>query len=285
MSFFDVMRFARRLAYYLHDDQSRQSCRLLGLGHGYICIDGTTYFQCPSNPIAYSVFQDMAFSGQGRRELKEFLDLSAGCRSFVDVGASGGFFSVLFAASRTKVSTVLSIEPDPAARQVLTDMRNRNSRKIVKWEIEPRAVMSQRQSARFVSSGYGAEVLSPLALRNAQKCASQNNAESKVFEVPCAKLSDLLCEHSVQPDLIKIDIESYEYELVQSSLDVLQLWKPRIMLELHVALLRERGRDSRVLLESLSSIGYRRFRGCGRRLSTLPAEADSAGVLRAGLIA
>src|SRR5215211_7237098 len=97
--------------------------------------------------------------------------------------------------------------------------------------------MSQTQSALFVSSGYGAEVMSPVAVRNAQERATENNLHSKIFELPCATLPDLLRKHSVLPDLLKIDIESYEYELVQSSLDVLKLWKPRIALELHVALL------------------------------------------------
>jgi len=284
MSFFDVIKFARRFAYHLRDDQSRQFCQHLGLGHGYICINGTTYFQCPSSSVAYSAFQDMAFSGEGRRELKEFLDLSAGCRSFVDVGASGGFFSALFAASRTEVSTILSIEPDPGAREVLLDLRNKNARETVKWKVESRAVMSRAESALFVSSGYGAEVISPVAVRNAEKCAAENNLHCKILELPCATLPDLLRKHSVLPDLLKIDIESYEYELIQSSLDVLRRWKPRIMLELHVALLRARGEDPQMLLESLSSIGYRRFRRCRQNLSSLAAEADSAGVVRTGLI-
>jgi FkbM family methyltransferase len=284
MSFVDVVKFACRLAYHLRTDQSRRFSQHLGLGHGYICIDGATYFQCPSSPVAYSVFQEMAFAGHGRQELKEFLDLSAGCRSFVDVGASGGFFSVLFAASRTEASTVLSIEPDPGAREVLFDLRNKNARETVKWEVDSRAVMSQTETALFVSSGYGAEIVSPLAVRNAQKCAVENNLHYEILELPCATLPDLLCKYSVLPDLLKIDIESYEYELVQSSLDVFRLWKPRIMLELHVGLLRARGRDPQILLELLSSIGYRRFRRCRQKLSSLVAEAGSAGVVRAGLM-
>lgn len=284
MNGFDVIRFVRRGAYQLRCEGSRQFCRQLGLGHGYICMDGTSYFQCPANPVAYSVFQDMAFSGEGRRELEEFLALSAGCRGLVDVGASGGFFSVLFAASRRDAASILSIEPDPGARAVLEDLRNKNTRQGVKWEIEPTAVMTDTRTAMFVSSGYGAEVISPVAIRNAQKCAAENNLHSSILELQCATLPDLLSGHSVRPDLLKIDIESYEYELVESSLDMLRFWKPKIMLELHVAMLCQRGRDPRTLLQLLSSIGYRRFRGFRRNLSSLMAEVDSAGVVRAGLM-
>jgi hypothetical protein len=73
MSLFDLFRLVPRLPYYLRNDRSRRFCQLRGLSHGYICLDGTAYFQCPSNPIAYSVFQDMAFSSEAIGNLRNFL--------------------------------------------------------------------------------------------------------------------------------------------------------------------------------------------------------------------
>jgi FkbM family methyltransferase len=226
----------------------------------------------------------MAFCAENRRELKEFLKLSVGCRSFMDVGASGGFFSVLFAASRSETSTILSVEPDPTAREVLSDLSTRNARKIVNWQIDARGVMDDTRNVLFVSSGYGAEVMSKLALHNALNNASANNLQSNILEIPCTTLTNIISDHYTQPDLIKIDIESFEYELIQSSLDMLKRWRPRIMLELHVALLRARGRDPEVLLASLASIGYRRFRKPWKELYSLPAEANASGVVRAGIL-
>jgi FkbM family methyltransferase len=284
MNVFDHIRFVRQLPYYFHEYRSRRTCRLLGLGHGYISINRDIYFQCPSHPVAYSVFQDMAFCTENRRELKEFLKLSVGCRSFMDVGASGGFFSVLFAASRAETSTILSVEPDPSARLVLSDLSTRNASKTVNWKVDARGVMDETVNVLFISSGYGAEVMSKLALQNAQKCAAANNLQSASFEVPCTTLAHIISEHYMQPDLIKIDVESFEHELIQSSLDILKRWRPRIMLELHVAFLRARRRDPELLLASLASIGYRRFRKPWKELYTLPAEADASGVVRAGLL-
>jgi FkbM family methyltransferase len=284
MNVLHPVRFLRQLPYYLREDQSRHTCRLLGLGHGYISINKTIYFQCPSDSVAHSVFRDMAFCTQNRRELKEFLELSVGCCSFADIGASGGFFSVLFAASRNEASTILSVEPDPRARKVLADLSARNAREIVNWKIDARGVMDKTRSIQFVSSGYGAEAMNTSSLQNARKCAAENNLEVAVFEASCTSMSNILSEHSIQPDLIKIDIESFEYELIQTSLDILQRWRPRIMLELHVALLRARGCDPEVLLKSLVSIGYRRFRKPRKELYSLLAEADASGVVRAGLL-
>jgi FkbM family methyltransferase len=278
----ELLKFICHLPYYINEDQSRRTCRELGLGHGYISINRGVYFQCPANPIAHSVFRDMAF--QNRRENEEFLNLSTGCRSFVDIGASGGFFSVLFAASRTETSTILSIEPDPGARQVLNDLCKRNERKIVDWKIDGRGVMDQTGSALFVSSGYGAELVSSLALQNAKERAAENNIVSQTFEAQCSELERIVSENGMRPDLIKIDIESWEFELVQSSLDFLRSWRPRVMLELHIAILRGRGRDPNLLLASLASIGYRRFRKPRKDLHTLLEEADASGVVRAGLV-
>jgi len=284
MNLFDYSRFVRHLPYYFSDYRSRHICSQLGLGHGYIAINKSVFFQCPSNPIAHSVFRDMAFCAQTRNETKEFLELSAGCCNFVDIGASGGFFSVLFAVSRTEASTILSIEPDGGAYQVLVDLCERNQRKTVKWEIDLRGVMHETRKEVFVSSGYGAEVTSVRALNNARQRAGENNLVSTVFEVHCAKLDDIISDHFMHPDIIKIDIESFEFELVHSSLDFLRRWRPRIMLELHVALLQARGRDPELLLASLDSIGYRRFLKPRKELHTLLTEADASGVVRAGLL-
>jgi FkbM family methyltransferase len=226
----------------------------------------------------------MAFCSRHRQEINEFLKLSAGCSNFVDIGASGGFFSVVFAVSRAEASTILSIEPDPSACQVLVDLCERNRCKTVKWKIDVRGVLDQTRSVLFVSSGYGSELMSTVALQNAKERANENNLTSTVFEVSCTKLEHILSEHRMEPDIIKIDIESFEFELIQSSLDIFRRWKPRIMLELHVALLRARGCDPELLLKSLSSIGYRRLLKPRKELYTLLAEADDSGVVRAGLL-
>ena len=284
MNVFDLIAFMREIRYYFREAQSRRISRSLGLGHAYIAIDKTIYFQCPSSPVAFSVFRDMAFSNEGRREIKEFLALSTGCRSFVDLGASGGFFSVLFAASRIQASKIISVEPDPTARQVLADLIARNARQTVVWKIDGRAVMDQTSTTLFISSGYGAEVISAAASENANRCAKENNLRAQTFAVQCTTLSTILRDHNVQPDLIKVDIESFEYELITSSLDILGCWRPRIMLELHLDLLRTRGHNPELLLASLASLGYRHIHEPQRELRTLLANADSWGILRVGLL-
>lgn len=251
--------------------------------HEYVVINEAVRFRMPSHRIARPVFQRMAYSQEGRREMREFLDLSAGCNNLLDIGASGGFFSALFASSRT-AANILSVEPDPASYRVLADTKSKNARPTVNWILDARAILDQTEYAPFVSTGYGGEIICQSVLRNALECAARNNVEAMFLEVPCTTLDDILSKHSLRPDLIKIDIESYEHELVTSSLDVLTRLRPKIMLELHIALLLARGHDPLHALTLLSSAGYRRLSCPDKHLSDLLREAGSAAVVRSALL-
>jgi FkbM family methyltransferase len=284
VSLAELVVFARRAPSYFYEDLSRRLCKELGLGHGYIAINRNIFFQCPSDTVAQSVFRDMAYGARDRRELDEFLELSTGCRSLIDVGASGGFFSVLFAVSRSDPCRVLSIEPDPKAHRVLADVRSKNPRYNVDWRLDGRGVMGAAQVVRFVSSGYGAEPVGRRAIRNAGFCATANNLQVSIEDIPCATLEQIASDNGVTPDIIKIDIESYEFELIGSSFTFLSRTKPRIMLELHVSAMAERGLDPRIPLGELASIGYRRLRTMKRKLESLANEADESGVVRVGLV-
>lgn len=284
MSFSDLVVFARRAPLYFYEDLSRRLCEELRLGHGYIAINRNIFFQGPSHTVAQSVFRDMAYGARDRRELDEFLELCKECCSLIDVGASGGFFSVLFAVSRSDRCRILSIEPDRTARKVLADVRWRNRRHNVDWRIDGRGVMGTAQVVRFVSSGYGAEPLGRTVIRNANLCATANNLQVSIEDIPCTTLEHIASDNGVTPDIIKIDIESYEYELIESSLNFLSRTKPRIMLELHVSAMIERGLHPRVILGRLASIGYRRLRAAERGLESLAHEADESGVVRVGLV-
>jgi FkbM family methyltransferase len=226
----------------------------------------------------------MAFARRDRRELAEFLELCSSCRSLVDIGASGGFFSVVFASSRSYSCGILSIEPDKGARRVLAELRSKNLRSNVDWRLDERGVMDATRTVKFVSSGYGTEVASEKAVQNAVQCAVANNLRMSIEDVECTTLEKILADHGVVPDVIKIDIESYEFELIASSLDLLRRSKPRIMLELHVSAIEARGLNVRYPLRCLASIGYKPLRSPGKDLQSLAEGADHSGVVRVGLV-
>ncbi len=271
------------LSYHALAERSRRICLSAGLGHGFVAVQDGIHFQCPASPVAYSVFLEMSFGRQGRGEIEEFLELASDCRNMVDVGASGGFFSVLFSASRREASRLLSIEPDLGARAVLQDLRQRNHSALVDWMIDARAIAEACGQVELISSGYGAERPSPLAVKNSKINSARNNLLYETLSVEGATLNAIVGDHGMQPDLLKIDIESSEHELINSSTALLQHSRPRIMLELHVAQLNQRGIDPVIPLQALASLGYRRLRRPGRDIRRLAREADPSGVVRAGL--
>ena len=68
----------------------------------------------------------------------------------------------------------------------------------------------------------------------------------------------------VEPDLVKIDVEGYEYEVLVGARRLLGERKPPICLELHLDLLDRRGIEPRRVLDELASHGYH-LRSCAGR--------------------
>ncbi len=59
-----------------------------------------------------------------------------------------------------------------------------------------------------------------------------------------------------KPDLLKCDIEGYEYETFLGAESFLREHKPRIHLELHNQILKNRGKDPTDLIRMFNSLGY-----------------------------
>ena len=67
-----------------------------------------------------------------------------------------------------------------------------------------------------------------------------------------------LCEGlGFRPDLIKLDVESSEYEILFDSIEFLKSCRPRLCIELHNDMLERRGLTGVTIIKRLASIGYR----------------------------
>ncbi|ADJ22270.1 methyltransferase FkbM family [Hyphomicrobium denitrificans ATCC 51888] len=271
-SLFRKARFLKRLSIYYRMETSDLIQRDMNAGVDCIFLNRSLRLRLPDDALAHNVFRSMAFEAE---EWRSFLKLASGCRAFVDIGASGGFFSALFAASRPEAVQILSIEPDPPSRIVLANVRDRNMRANTEWIIDGRAVGSA-EKAEFVSSGYGvARSLSPAGDAGTQRTAARNGRPFARIEVECATLQSICREHGVVPDLLKIDIEGMEWDLVRASLDWLAQRRPRMHLEVHPAFIRRQHRDPHVLLKNLEQIGYRSHDGAAWASAFKRANGDA----------
>jgi len=281
-------RFASRLPVYFAADMAYQRSVEKHLGHGNLAITDDISIFLPSNRVANSVFRSMLFEASGRHEWREFLTLAAPCRTFADIGASGGFFSMLFAASRpvSQQAVILSIEPDPACRPVLDEMRELHARPGLNWIVEPCALAGEPETMSFSSSGFGGELVSASVDNSAttEAIASVNGLPSQMTTVEVTTL-DRVCErHHLIPDLIKLDIESYEHEVLHASIDYLRRTRPRMHLELHCTYLRNRSIDPTATLQLLREAGYHPSNGDAPTWDALFAQAPTAFVLRTDLL-
>ncbi|WP_041320745.1 FkbM family methyltransferase [Hyphomicrobium denitrificans] len=257
-SLFRRARFLKRLSIYYRMETSDLIQRDMDAGVDCIFLSKSIRLRLPDDALAHNVFRTMAFEAG---EWRSFLELADGCRALVDVGASGGFFSALFVASRTSPVQVLSIEPDSPSQVVLANVRDRNLSANAEWHIDARAV-GEPANVEFVSSGYGvARSLSPMSDASTERTAAKNGRPFARVVVECAPLQHICKERGIVPDLLKIDIEGMEWNLVQSSLDWLSTLRPRMHLEVHPPFIRRQHGDPLLLLKNLAKIGYRPFDG------------------------
>lgn len=80
------------------------------------------------------------------------------------------------------------------------------------------------------------------------------------------------------PTHIKIDVESFEAEVIEGAARAIGERGTPLFLELHNRMMRERGRDPMELVERLRKAGYSSFRIGGRELA--PAELVSDEIVR-----
>lgn len=183
----------------------------------------------------------MLFERDTWQEWQRFLHAREGKKRFVDVGASGGFFSAIFAQTASGPDeAVLSIELDPPSFAVLQEVREVNAGECCRWFVDPRGVSDAPGRLMLEQSGYGA--------------ALRPNGQGRSMEVDT--LEAICRAHAMEPDLLKVDIEGMEYELFMGSEDFLRHYRPTIHLELHPALIAARDKDPSDILAVLGRLGY-----------------------------
>jgi hypothetical protein len=104
-----------------------------------------------------------------------------------------------------------------------------------------------------------ARISLPLGNRFYESAAMENEAASE-FEVESTTLDELMASISWQPDIIKIDTESFEYEIICPSLGLFERLRPALQLEVHWEMLAARGRAAADFLAPLADMGYRGIR-------------------------
>lgn len=180
---------------------------------------------------------------------------------FVDVGANEGYFSVLGGQIVGPAGRVVAIEPQSRLRAVVEEnIRLNGLNNVVLY-----------QTAISDAEGVADLYLTPDVNTGASGLTRQNRYAVPTQPVPTTTLANVLATAGVEKiDLMKMDIEGFEYEAIMGSKDLFRGGRVRaIALELHLDLIRGRGHDPDELVRFLHGCGYRMDRSTGKRVFVL----------------
>jgi FkbM family methyltransferase len=266
--------FVKRLPSYWRIDRS-QALRVRDGMHGLSLhvTDSVSVFSPEESVIVYLAWQYHGVEiNESSREARDFLDLTEHRHSLLDIGAQTGFVSALFARSRRDPARILSVEPDLQCLPFLKRAVELNGGSDVDWEI---ATVAVSESSGRISLPLGNWCYVSALRESGRPCE---------YEIEATTLIDLVADMSWQPDIIKIDTESFEYEIICPALSLFERLRPALQLEVHWEMLAARDRAAADFLAPLADMGYRGIRRRYRTYDAWQRARRSEAVSRMALV-
>lgn len=236
-----------------------------------ICLvrDGNLFITRPGLPLGWHV----AFFGSYEPELRDIIRTvlpSAGVA--VDIGANVGWHTLLMARQVGPQGRVIAIEPNPSTgAQLLRNVRLNGFQQV---QIGPYAVGSAERSVDFY--GPDADDLGSASSHIV------SDPTATTIQVDCRTLDGIASEHRLERlDLLKIDVEGFEWPVLQGGEQTIAQFRPCILFEFDSAYAGRGGGTPRLFVEFFRQHGYSVFsvgRNWAQRLelSTWP---DCANIL------
>jgi len=205
-------------------------------------------------------------NGESIDEMRGFLDLAASARTFFDVGAAKSVFSILFCLG-SRERRAFAFEPSPRFVADSTALVALNDC-AAQITIRPCAVGPE--AGRTVGQTFP----------NGFASADPQATGGEPFDLQITSLDDEVARLGVVPDLIKIDVEGFEYEVLLGARRLLREHKPPICLELHLNQLEQRGIAPQQVVDQLLEHGYTFRTATGRPLGASRVAQSMNAVLR-----
>jgi FkbM family methyltransferase len=208
----------------------------------------------------------LADHGAAVEEMASFVEIAQHASTFFDIGADRAIFSNIFCAMGTARRAV-AYEPSTARyaeAAALTALNGFESRLIL------------RPAAAGASAGRSGGTL----FADGTIVPDSHDPAGQAAEMEMTTVDREVETLGLVPDVVKIDVEGYEYEVLRGARELLRTRKPALCLELHLDLLDRRGIAPREVVEHLQSYGYR-FRSCvGRPLEPADVSDSIHAILR-----
>jgi FkbM family methyltransferase len=218
------------------------------------------------HPATEAVFK-LVETDEFRQELASFLRYCTSGMVLFDVGANFGVFTLAAIHQGGPNARVIAVEPSQTAvRYLRINVGLAQAGERVR--IVQGAVGGHDGSFHMIDSGPYAHFYAFVV----------DEPHPDAREITQYTLGTLAQQMVVLPTHIKIDIEGDEVEAISGAQDFLDWVRPIVFLELHNAVIRQRGKDPEHVLRMMERCGYARFEHYGCAIA--PADATGPEIIR-----
>lgn len=208
--------------------------------------DGSFFIDSASE-FGYRIILDGTYELGMVEILKRFLNPGG---VFIDLGANEGYFSVIASRLVGREGRVIAVEPQERLKEII----KKNS------ELNGCDNIDLVSIAVSDKEGIGYLYMSPDMNTGSSSFIKETLYPVPRKEVKTKTLANIFADNNLDRcDLIKIDIEGWEYNAIFGSPDIFKEHRIKaIALETHPKLLARRGLSEEAIFEFLSASGYRR---------------------------
>ena len=169
----------------------------------------------------------------------------------INIGANIGLYSNLLAELINTDKKVLAIEPTPGAFKYLEAniKRNNNCNKIITFN----GIATDVPGLSKINIIEGKEEYSSVGV------ISHYAVEKEKYisvDIEGDTIDNLVTKFNLQPGIIVIDVEGYEFQVLNGAIETIRKFKPIIISELDDKLLKNLNSNSSQILELLKMNGY-----------------------------
>jgi FkbM family methyltransferase len=165
----------------------------------------------------------------------------------LDVGANVGVSAIMMARWCGPQGHIHAFEPNPTPKRLLTEHLRLNGL-VDRVTVNPVALSDKEGAATFHAVGIsGKSALSDANL----------GEDVEHFEVPVTTIDSYCYLHNIKPSLIKIDVEGFEFSVLNGAKNTLKRYRPSILVELHPMNWPSLGIDPRWAEAQLTELNYK----------------------------
>ncbi len=230
--------------------QDRQSDVQFSPGHGWS-------LRCPPRAVEGAFHLQLDDPPQVA-EFSEFMEAISAFKNpfFIDIGCHYGLFSFALVDRCGPEAQAIAIDPSGSACAMVRRISAANGW-VPRIQVQCAAAGDRVGELEMVDAGVMSAGYFVLP--------TDQPARDRV-RVPVHTIDELVAKTGRIPELIKIDVESFEGEVLSGGENTLMSGNPLLFLEMHNRLMRDRGVDPAGVLALLRRFGYAQFACSGHKV-------------------